>query len=57
MQNRELEKVHIDGISSIAYKDGAECIAEVEVLLFRGDEVPEEAMKLYKGLFRNTKDR
>lgn len=45
---RELEKVHIDGISSIAYKDGAECIAEVEVLLFRGDEVPEEAMKLYK---------
>lgn len=45
---RELEKVHIEGISSTAYKDGAECIAEVEVLLFRGDEVPEEAMKLYK---------
>ena len=44
---KELEKIHIEGISRKAYSDGAECIAEVEVLLFRGEEVPEEAMELY----------
>lgn len=44
----ELEKIHVEGVSDIAYSDGAECIAEVEILLFRGEEVPEEAMKLYE---------
>lgn len=44
----KLEKIHVEGISDIAYSDGAECIAEVEILLFRGEEVPEEAMKLYE---------
>lgn len=29
----ELDKIHIDGISKTAKIDGAECIAEVEVLL------------------------
>ena len=37
----------VDGISAIASIDGAECIAEVEVLLFRGEPVPDEAMVLY----------
>ncbi len=37
----------VSGISLIAEADGAECIAETEVLLFRGQEVPEDAMKLY----------
>lgn len=37
----------VDGISAIASLDGAECIAEVEVLLFRGEPVPDEAMALY----------
>lgn len=43
----ELADIHIEGISAIAYDDGAECIAEVRVLLKRGEEVPEEALKLY----------
>lgn len=37
----------VDGISAIASMDGAECIAEVEVLLFRGEPVPDEAIALY----------
>lgn len=53
----ELGKIHIEGISRKAYSDGAECIAEVEVLLFRGDDVPEEAMELYnKYMKRNQND-
>lgn len=44
----ELAKEHIKGISKYAEKDGAECIAEVEVMLYRGEDVPEDAMKLYR---------
>lgn len=46
--HQEPEGVHISGISPYAYSDGAECVAEVEILLERGKFVPEEAMKLYK---------
>ena len=35
------------GISMIAMEDGAECIAEVEVLLHRGSPVPQKALNLY----------
>lgn len=45
--NTALEQKHIAGVSPYAMTDGAECIAEVEVLLHRGEEVPEEAMVLY----------
>ena len=45
--NDELLSKGVDGISKAASLDGAEVIAEVEVLLHRGAEVPEEAMKLY----------
>lgn len=45
--NDDLLSKGVDGISEIAKLDGAEAIAEVEVLLYRGFEVPEEAMKLY----------
>ena len=55
----EIKKIYDDlkdkgvaGISDIAAMDGAECIAEVEVLLSRGENVPEEAMKLYKKYVR-----
>lgn len=48
----DLEKIHIDGISAAAYSDGAECIAEVEILLFRGEKVPQKALKLYKKYVR-----
>lgn len=44
----ELSKIHINGISECAFSDGAECLAEVEVLLSRGEAVPENAMKLYR---------
>lgn len=44
---KELEQIHIKGISVTAFNDGVECVAEVEVLLFRGDKVPKEALELY----------
>ncbi len=44
----DLENRGVDGISQIAYDDGVECMAEVEILLYRGSKVPEEAMQLYK---------
>lgn len=45
--NEELKSSGVSGISIIAGRDGAECIAEVEVMLSRGEDVPAEAMKLY----------
>lgn len=42
-----LSKVHIEGVSPYAFSDGAECIAETEILLSRGQAVPDEAIKLY----------
>ena len=44
----ELSAIHIDGVSTIARKDGAECLAELEVLRSRGTKVPDEAMKFYE---------
>ena len=44
----ELDGVHIEGISDEAKKDGLECIAEIEVLLARGEKVPDKALELYK---------
>lgn len=34
-------------LAQLASIDGAECIAEVEVLLSRGATVPDEAMLIY----------
>lgn len=45
--NDQIKGLGVEGISRIAKNDGAECIAEVEVLLSRGETVPEEAMALY----------
>lgn len=45
--NKTIKNKGVKEISKIAGKDGAECIAEVEVLLYRGEEVPEKAMELY----------
>lgn len=45
--NREIKDMGVKGISSIAEIDGAECIAEVEVLLYRGKKVPKAALDLY----------
>ena len=43
----ELSNKGVDGISKIAKNDGAEAIAEIEVLLYRGEEVSAEAKDLY----------
>lgn len=45
--NKTIKNKGVKEISKIAGKDGAGCIAEVEVLLYRGEEVPEKAMELY----------
>ena len=44
----ELSNIHIKGVSTIAYNDGAECLAELEVLRSRRANVSEEAMKFYE---------
>lgn len=45
----QLEDTHIDSLSITAYKDGTECIAEVGVMIDRGDadKVPKDAMELF----------
>ena len=41
-------KIHIEGISIIAYDDGAEALAELEVLRKRGVKVSKEWMQFYE---------
>lgn len=43
-----LSQVHIDGISFIAYNDGAEALAELEVLRSRGVKVSKEIQEFYE---------
>lgn len=45
---KEIADAHITGVSDIAYLDGAEALAEIEVLISRGSKVPDEALKFYK---------
>ena len=45
---RKLKDKGIAGISAIALQDGAECLAELEVLRYRGIEVSQEASEFYK---------
>lgn len=49
----ELNDIHIDGISKTAITDGAECIAEVGVLVERGEmnAIPKDALKLFERFF------
>lgn len=44
----ELSQIHKEGISKIAYDDGAECLAELEVLRSRGTSVSEDNASFYK---------
>lgn len=44
----ELGKIHLDGVSDIALNDGAECLAELEVLRFRGADVSQELSDFYE---------
>lgn len=43
----ELSNHHIEGVSDIAYEDGAECLAELEVLRNRGESVSDEHKNFY----------
>ena len=43
----ELGKIHLDGVSKIARDDGAECLAELEVLRSREAPVSKELGELY----------
>lgn len=45
--NESLSNRGVDGIGPIAEMDGAECIAEIEVMLYRGEQVSDAAMHLY----------
>lgn len=42
----------VDGISDIAATDGAEAVAEIEVLLHRGEKLSDEAQKLYESVMK-----
>ncbi len=44
---KKLEKMGVDGISVIALNDGAEAVAEIEILLHRGSVIPKQAKDLY----------
>jgi hypothetical protein len=46
--HNELSKIHLKGVSKCAYDDGAECIAETEILISRGEKIPDDVMKLYQ---------
>lgn len=52
---RWLDGYGIEGISDIAEKDGAEAIADIEVLLSRGDKISEKARVFYDGLMGGQK--
>lgn len=43
-----MSKIHIEGISIIAYNDGAEALAKLEVLRKRGVKVSKEWMQFYE---------
>ena len=45
---KTLSQIHIDGISFIAYNDGAEALAELEVLRSRGAKVSKEIQEFYE---------
>jgi SPP1 gp7 family putative phage head morphogenesis protein len=44
----ELSGKGIEGISPLAFEDGAEALAEIEVLLNRGNDISQEARDLYE---------
>ena len=51
---KELADKGIKEISAIAAEDGAEAIAEIEILLHRGEPLSEEAERLYSTYVRRT---
>ena len=52
---KELSDMGVEGISQIAFDDGVEAIAEIEVLLHRGENVSKAALDLYNKYTRRDK--
>lgn len=50
----EIADAQITGVSEIAFSDGAEAIAEIEVLISRGADVPKEALEFYLKYVRRS---
>ena len=48
----EIANIKIKGISEIAYQDGAEALAEIEILLSRGSTIPKDIMDFYNKYMR-----
>lgn len=49
---KEIANARIEGISKIALEDGVEALAEIEILISRNSEIPEQAMKIYNKYMR-----
>ncbi len=49
---KKLEKMGVGDISDIAAGDGAEAVAEIEVMLHRGEKISDEARKLYDDVMK-----
>ena len=49
---KEIANARIEGISKIALEDGVEALAEIEILISRNSEIPEQAMKFYNKYMR-----
>lgn len=47
-----LNEYHITSVSTYASKNGLECLSEVEVLLYKGIKVPQDALELYNKYMR-----
>ena len=52
---QEIANSQITGISKIAYLDGAEALAEIEILKSRGEKIPTEAYEFYKKYIKGAK--
>ena len=45
--NKKLDEIHEEGISALAARDGSELIAEMEILLKRGESISDKLMVIY----------
>ena len=51
----EIREAEVADISEYAFRDGAEALAEIEVLIARGSDIPEQAMEFYNKHMREKK--
>ena len=51
----EIANSHIEGVSKIAYDDGAEALAEIEILISRRAKIPKKAIGFYNKYMRRNR--